>query len=124
MSIHSDTFSIKRYIIDSYPQFIEPIESILWPIWETGEDIPDGKNVIGCDFYRLSMTLANLDGNFCTQELDFMRDIKQIFFEDEDDLNDISSQQLLNIYKSTFEKYRSMYEEIKNTWCNTLSGHL
>ncbi len=113
MSFHSDTSSIKRYIIDCYPQFIAPIEAIQWSSWETDDDIPDGKNSIWVSFYTLSMALSNLDNDFSTQEVDFFRDIEQIFNEVDDDVNDLSSQQLLNIYKSNFEKNRHIFGEIK-----------
>lgn len=111
MSFHSDTSSIKRYIIDCYPQFLAPIEAVQWSSWDTNDDIPDGKNSIGVSFYTLSMTLSNLDNDFSTQEVDFFRDIKQIF--DEDDADDISSQQLMNIYKNSFETNRHLFGEIK-----------
>ncbi len=113
MSFHSETSSIKRYINDCYPQFIAPIEAIEWSNWETDDDIPDGKNSIWVSFYTLSMALSNLDNDFSTQEVDFFRDIEQIFNEVDDDVNDLSSQQLLNIYKSNFEKNRHIFGEIK-----------
>jgi Holliday junction resolvasome RuvABC ATP-dependent DNA helicase subunit len=113
MSFHSETSSIKRYINDCYPQFIAPIEAVQWSNWETDEDIPDGKNSIWISFYTLTMALSNLDNDFSKQEVDFFRDIKQIFDEDDDDVNNISSQQLLNIYKNNFEKNRHLFGEIK-----------
>ena len=103
MSFHSETSAIKRYINDCYPQFIAPIEAVQWSNWETDDDIPDGKNSIWVSFYTLSMALSNLDNYFSIQEVDFFRDIKQIFDEDNDNVNDLSSQQLLNIYKNSFE---------------------
>jgi Holliday junction resolvasome RuvABC ATP-dependent DNA helicase subunit len=59
------------------------------------------------------MALSNLDNDFSKQEVDFFRDIKQIFDEDDDDVNNLSSQQLLNIYKNNFEKNRHLFGEIK-----------
>lgn len=113
MSFHSETSAIKRYINDCYPQFIAPIEAVQWSNWQTDDDIPDGKNSIWVSFYTLSMALSNLDNDFSTQEVDFFRDIKQIFDEDDGNVNDLSSQQLLNIYKSSFEKNRHLFAEIK-----------
>jgi SpoVK/Ycf46/Vps4 family AAA+-type ATPase len=86
---------------------------VQWSTWETGDDIPDGKSSIWVSFYALSMTLSNLDNDFSIQEIDFFRDIKQIFNEDDDDVNDISSKQLLNRYKDNFEKNRHIFAEIK-----------
>jgi len=110
MSFHSESFSIKRYILETYPQFVEPIESVEWSNWEDGEDVPDGKNTIWIGFYLLSMSLSNVDGDFSIREIDFFRDIKQIFDEDDDSL---SSQQLLNIYKNSFERNLHLFSEIK-----------
>lgn len=113
MNFHSETSSIKRYINECYPQFIAPIEAVEWSNWETNDDIPDGKNSIWLSFYTLTMALSNLDNDFSTQEVDFFRDIKQIFDEDDDDVNNLSSQQLLNVYKNNFEKNRHLFGEIK-----------
>ena len=113
MSFHSESSSIKRYIIDYYPQFITPIETVQWSNWEAEDDIPDGKHAVWIGFYTLSMSLSNVDNNFSTQEIDFFRDIKQIFDEDDDDVDNLSSQQLLNIYKDSFEKNKHIFGEIK-----------
>ncbi len=113
MSFHSETSSIKRYINDCYPQFIAPIEAVQWSSWETDDDIPDGKHVIWIGFYALSMALSNIDNDFSTQEIDFFRDIKQEFEDDDDNTDNVSSQQLLTIYKNSFEKNRHLFEEIK-----------
>lgn len=111
MNFHSDTSSIKRYITNFYPQFIAPIETLLWSNWTTGKDIPDGKNTIWISFYTLSMALSNLDHDFSIQEVDFFRDIRQIF--DEDGMDDLSSEDLLNIYKKSFEENQHIFGEIK-----------
>jgi stage V sporulation protein K len=113
MSFHSESSAIKRQIIDCYPQFIAPIEAVQWSHWETDDDIPDGKNIVWIGFYSLSMALSNIDNDFSTQEIDFFRDIKQEFDEDDDNVDNLSSQQLLNIYKNNFEKNRHLFEEVK-----------
>jgi AAA+ superfamily predicted ATPase len=108
-----DKSSIKRYITDCYPQFIAPIEEIQWSDWGTEDDIPDGKYVIWMGFYSLSMALSNIDNNFSIEEVDFFRNIKQIFDEDEDEVNNLSSQELLKIYRSNFESSKHLVGEIK-----------
>lgn len=113
MSFHSETSAIKRYINDCYPQFIAPIEAVQWSNWQTDDDIPDGKNCIWLSFYTLTMILSNIDNDFSPQEIDFFRDIKQIFDEDDDDVNNLSSIQLLNIYKKNFETNRHLFVKIK-----------
>src|SRR5690348_16768609 len=113
MSFHSETSSIRRYINDCYPQFIAPIEAVQWSNWETDDDIPDGKNSIWISLYTLSMTLSNLDNDYSTQEVDFLRDIQQIFEEVDEDVNNLSSEKLLKVYKDSFDRNRHLYEEIK-----------
>jgi SpoVK/Ycf46/Vps4 family AAA+-type ATPase len=113
MSFHSESSSIKRYIIECYPQFISPIEAVEWAIWETDNDIPDGKNIIWIGFYSLSMALSNIDNDFSLQEIDFFRDIKQEFDGDDDNVDNISSHQLLEIYQNSFEKNRHLFGEVK-----------
>lgn len=113
MSFHSETSAIKRYISECYPQFIAPIEAVQWSNWETDDDIPDGKHSIWIGFYTLSMALANFDNDFSVDEIDFFRDMEQIFKEVDDDVSDLSSHQLLKIYKDSFEKNRHLFGEIK-----------
>lgn len=112
MGFHPETFFIKRYITDCYPKFIAPIEAVEWSNWETDNDIPDGKNVIWVGFYSLSMALSNIDNDFSTQEIDFFRDIQQEFADDDDNVDNVSSQQLLTVYKKSFEENRHLFEEI------------
>lgn len=113
MSFHSETSLIKRYINDCYPQFIAPIETVQWSNWQTDDDIPDGKNAIWVSFDTLSMTLSNLDNDYSTQEVDFIRDIQQIFEEVDEDVNNLSSEKFLKIYKDCFDRNRHLYEEIR-----------
>jgi SpoVK/Ycf46/Vps4 family AAA+-type ATPase len=113
MSFHSDTSSIKRYIIDTYPQFISPIEAIQWENWETGEDLPDGKYTIWISLYTLSMALSNIDNDFSILEVDFLRDIELIFNDVENDVKNLSSQKMLTIYKDNFKKNKHLFGEIK-----------
>ena len=113
MSFHSETSSIKRYINDCYLQFIAPIEAVQWSNWETDDDIPDGKNSIWVSLYTLTMTLSNLDNDFSTDEIDFFRDIQQIFEEVDEDVNDLPSEKLLKVYRDSFDRNRHLYEEIK-----------
>ncbi len=113
MSFHSETSAIKRYINDCYPQFIAPIEAVQWSNWETDDDIPDGKNSIWVSLYTLTMTLANLDNDLSTDEIDFFRDIQQIFEEVDEDVNNLPSEKLMKVYRDSFDRNRHLYEEIK-----------
>lgn len=113
MGFHSETASIIRYINDLYPQFIAPIESVQWSNWQTDDDIPDGKNTIWMSFYTLSMTLSNLDNDFSSDEVDFFRDIQQIFEDEDEDVSKVSSDILLKVYRDGFDRNRHLYEEIK-----------
>jgi hypothetical protein len=115
MAFHSDSSSIKRYIIDCYPQFIAPIEEIIWNNFEENDDIPDGKFFIRVSFATLSKTLSNLDNGYSLQEVDFFRDIEQIFLEaDEDeDSSYLSSEKLLEIFQNNLDTNRHLFEEIK-----------
>jgi len=114
MAFHSDSSSIKRYIIDCYPQFIAPIEEIEWKYWEENDRIPDGKIVIRLSFVLLSRSFSNLENGYSLQEVDFFRDIEQIFLEaDEDeDRSYLSSDKLLEHFQNSLDRNRHLYEEI------------
>lgn len=110
MSYHPESSSIVRYIRECYPQFIAPIESVLWAHWETDDDIPDGKNTIWVGFHSLFMSLINIDNDFSIYEVDFFRDIKPIFNDFDDSI--LKSEDMLNIHKNTYEDSKSLFEEI------------
>lgn len=111
MSYHSESFSIRQYILANYQQFVEPIESVQWLNWEAGEDLPDGKHCIWIGFYALSMCFTGIDKKFSISEINFFRDIKQDF-EDSDD-NNVSSNKLLNIYLDSYNNNLHLFGEVK-----------
>lgn len=113
MSFHSQSSALKRYIKDTFEQFVSPIETVQWSTWETNDDMPDGKHIIWVGFYTLSMALSNIDNHFSIDEVDFFRDIKNIFDVEDSNVAALPSEKLLHIYKDNFEENRHLFGEIK-----------
>ena len=111
MNFHSESNSIIQYILSEYQQFVEPIESVQWHNWEAGEDLPDGKNSIWLGFYVLSMCFSGIDKKFSTSEIEFFRDIKKHF--DENDDSNVSTNQLLNIYLDSYNNNLHLFAEVQ-----------
>lgn len=111
MSYHNDSAPILRYIEECYPQFIEPIESIQWANMETTSPIPDGKEAIRTGFYILAMYFSKLDNNFSLEEINFYRDVVNIF--DPALTKGISSNQLLEVYENIIEEDKDFYRSLQ-----------
>lgn len=111
MNFHSESYSIKQYILSEYEQFVEPIESVQWLSWEAGDDIPDGKHVIWLGFYALTICFTGIDKTFTESEIDFFRDIKE-HFDDSDDSH-VSSDQLLKVYLDSYNNNLHLFAEVK-----------
>ena len=82
MAFHSDSFAIKQYVQDTYPEFIKPIEELQWTNWKSGEELPNGKKVFSLSFVVLGIYLSCSDGEFSIKEINFLRDISNLFSKD------------------------------------------
>lgn len=82
MAFHSDSSAIKNYIQNTYPDLIEPIEALQWANWKSGNELPNGKKVISLSFLVLAMYLSCSDGELSIREVEFLRDINDLFSED------------------------------------------
>ncbi len=98
MAFHPETFAIKQYIQETYPQFVNPIDTVLLAHWQPGEEIQNGEEIISISFSVLALYLTNIDGDISKKEIDFFRDIYDLF--NEQDFN-VSSESLLNAYKAS-----------------------
>lgn len=99
MRYHDDTAPLISYINSTVPQFIAPIEDILWVAWKEGKDAPNGLESIWNDLFGLSLYFANIDNDFNIAEMDFFRDVHNIFQPNNSGI-DLSSRDLLGIYKN------------------------
>ncbi len=107
MSYHPETPSIKRLIIESYPKLVPAIEALEWSTWKSGDDVPDGKNVIYIGFYTLTLALANIDGDFSIKEVEFFRDFMEEFGSGS---ANATSQQYLDLFKKQYNQSRHHYD--------------
>ncbi len=97
MAFHSSTFAIKKYIQETYPEFIMPIEDIQWLNWKSGAEEPNGRTTICYSFYMIAFYLSKADEDISTKELDFFRDIYDIYTSQN---FSETSDSLLQIYKT------------------------
>jgi AAA+ superfamily predicted ATPase len=107
MSYHPETSAIKRLIIDTYPQLVPAIEAVQWANWKSGDDIPNGKDIVYIGFYTLSVALSNVDGDFSIKEVEFFRDIMKEFGSDSDN---VTTQQYLDLIQNQYDKRKDLYD--------------
>ncbi len=107
MNFHPDSSPTRQYILENYPQFVEPIESIQWQDWDENTAVPDGKNLISLGFYVISLFLAKTDGEITAPELDFFRDIESLFEERNDAKT--KSADLVKIYHDNYDQHLSLF---------------
>ena len=81
MAFRPESFTIKKYIEETYPELVAPIETFQWSQWKSGDNLPNGKKVIGDSLVVLAGYLASVDGEILSIEIDFLKDIVPLFSE-------------------------------------------
>jgi Holliday junction resolvasome RuvABC ATP-dependent DNA helicase subunit len=108
MRKHDESGPMIRYIKETYPQLIDPLESIIYADPTLLEEVKNGKQAIWLGFYSLIIPLAFIDGKFDTYELDYMHDIEFIFTSEHHGSH-LTRQQLLEMHKASFENKRNLF---------------
>ena len=109
MAFHSESSSMKKYLQETYPEFIAPIEAVLRTRWKAGDALPDGKIYIEMGLGVLAFYLSNVDGDISSKEIDFFRDINELFHVED---HNVSSSSVLDIYKERIKKDSHLYKLI------------
>lgn len=102
---------IRNYIINYYPQFIGPIESLLWKMHEKGDEVPNGKASMSLSFAGLFMYFGNINNDLSKHELDFYLSIKELF-EDSEHLKSMPSKKLIKAYSDAYLNNK-IYRELR-----------
>ena len=103
MPRHKDSFSIAQLIRNEIPVLIPPIEHVMWSNWKAGDDTPDGLHIVKISFFCVGMGLMGADSVVNIEEVDFIRDILDLFPGTEKNEN-LSSNLYLDGYVENYKK--------------------
>jgi stage V sporulation protein K len=88
MPLHRDSFPIIDYIRNASQDLIAPLEDVGWELWESGDDVVDGQQILLTSLSLVATRFACTDGDLSDEELDFIADI--VMNLDSDDSKDNS----------------------------------
>ena len=79
---HPESQSLCRYLIETALEFVPALEEVLWHYWKPGDDSVNGLDTLETSFWRLGLSVANVDGDVAEGESAFLRDVNETFRPD------------------------------------------
>lgn len=80
MERHPDGSAFIRYLQNTIPSLIAPIEETAWSLWSEDDDTPNGFGMMEEAFFDIGMYFASLGGLISDSEAGFFNDILYFFF--------------------------------------------
>ena len=81
-SHHPDSASFIRYLSRTANELLEPLETVMWEYWESGDDTPDGLAALTGMLFVLAGYIAQAKGELLDKETAFYADIAHFFDND------------------------------------------
>ncbi len=111
MARHSNSATFIRYLQNTIPALVEPLEEVAWAVWEEGDDAPEAQEMIKAELYFVGRYFANIDGNVSNDEAAFIHDLDVYWgAESYRELGDnVLAKAMQRSIKSNPEKYQTLF---------------
>jgi SpoVK/Ycf46/Vps4 family AAA+-type ATPase len=107
---HTDSSAFQRYLKNTVPDLITPLEKTAWTLWKEGDDVPNGCQIIQDDFFFIARHFAIADKNISENEVAFIEDIE--VFVGINEGFDFSNSQLKQMMLKAVSKHPEYYQDL------------
>ncbi|MDQ6786527.1 MAG: hypothetical protein M3033_06875, partial [Acidobacteriota bacterium] len=111
MTRHPESPAFIRYLQNTIPTLVAPLEEVEWAGWEDGDDTPDGFSTIRNSFHVIGNYFANIDGNISIEEAAFIEDVLVSLGKEE--FPSLTNYQLQDIARDGIRNFPHIFQNLQ-----------